>query len=123
MPCSTGSCAPSVIPLRTWATWASIGTRETRQSRRAPTIPTSAGGFPAYSDLVERYANRTGRDVSGIGYYIAFGCWRLAVISEGVYSRYVHGAMGDGGDVDISTFKDATELLAQRAREAIQQWA
>ena len=85
--------------------------------------PTSAGGFPAFADLVERYARRTGRDVSGIGYYIAFGCWRLAVISEGVYSRYVHGAMGEGGEGDISTFKEATESLAERAREAMQQWA
>ena len=85
--------------------------------------PTSAGGFPVYADLLERYARRTGRDLSGIGYYIAFGCWRLAVISEGVYSRYVHGAMGDGGDVDISTFKDNTEVLAERAHEAIRLWA
>jgi aminoglycoside phosphotransferase (APT) family kinase protein len=84
--------------------------------------PTSAGGFPTYVDLVERYARRTGRDVSGIGYYIAFGCWRLAVISEGVYSRYVHGAMGDGGDFDVATFKEATDSLATRAREAIDQW-
>jgi aminoglycoside phosphotransferase (APT) family kinase protein len=84
--------------------------------------PTSAGGFPSYADLVERYARRTGRDVSGIGYYIAFGCWRLAVISEGVYSRYVHGAMGDGGDFDAATFKEGTDALATRAREAIDQW-
>ena len=84
--------------------------------------PTSAGGFPTYTDLVERYARRTGRDISGIGYYIAFGCWRLAVISEGVYSRYVHGAMGDGGDFDIATFKESTDSLATRALEAIEQW-
>ena len=58
--------------------------------------PTSAGGFASYADLLERYARRTGRDLSGIDYYIAFGCWRLAVISEGVYARYLHGAMGDG---------------------------
>ena len=93
----------------------------TSQSVRA-NDPTSAGGFPSYADLVERYARRTGRDVSGIGYYIAFGCWRLAVISEGVYSRYVHGAMGDGGDFDLATFKEGTDSLAARAREAIDRW-
>ena len=76
-----------------------------------------------YSDLVERYAARTGRDVSGIGYYIAFGCWRLAVISEGVYSRYVHGAMVDDGEIDLPAFKESTESLAERARGAIKQWA
>ena len=36
-----------------------------------------------------------GATVGGIDYYVAFGCWRLAVISEGVYARYLHGAMGD----------------------------
>jgi hypothetical protein len=45
------------------------------------------------------------------------------VISEGVYSRYVHGAMGDDGDVDISIFKESTDTLAERAREAIRQWS
>ena len=84
--------------------------------------PTPAGGFGRYSDLVERYARRTGRDVSGIGYYIAFGCWRLAVISEGVYSRYVNGAMGDSGQLDFAVFKDGTDNLADRALEAIRQW-
>jgi aminoglycoside phosphotransferase (APT) family kinase protein len=87
-----------------------------------PNDPTPAGGFLPYADLVQRYARRTGRDVSAIGYYIAFGCWRLAVISEGVYSRYIHGAMGDGGDVDVSMFKESTETLAERALEAIREW-
>ena len=81
--------------------------------------PTSAGGFPAYADLLERYALRTGRDLSEIDYYVAFSCWRLAVISEGVYARYLHGAMGDQPDVDISTFKVGTEGLAERALAAV----
>ena len=86
-----------------------------------PNDPTPAGGFPPYADILERYARRTGRDVSGIGYYIAFGCWRLAVISEGVYARYLHGAMGDDSDVDSRAFKAATESLAERALAAIRQ--
>ncbi len=60
--------------------------------------PTSAPGFASYHDVVERYAQRTGRDVSQIDYYVAFSSWRLAVISEGVYARYLHGAMGDQND-------------------------
>lgn len=81
--------------------------------------PTSAGGFPRYSDLLERYARRTGRDVSGIDYYVAFSCWRLAVISEGVYARYLHGAMGDQEGVDLTGFKVGTEALAERALAAV----
>ncbi len=84
--------------------------------------PTPAGGFPSYDDLVERYARRTGRDTTGIGYYLAFGCWRLAVISEGVYARYMNGAMGDHAGVDVTMFKDAVVSLAERALEVSSQW-
>ena len=80
--------------------------------------PTPAGGFPPYRDLVDRYANNTGRDVSGVDYYVAFSCWRLAVISEGVYARYLHGAMGKQEGIDLSTMKLGTEGLVQRALEA-----
>jgi aminoglycoside phosphotransferase (APT) family kinase protein len=80
--------------------------------------PTPAGGFPPYRDLVELYANNTGRDVSGVDYYVAFSCWRLAVISEGVYARYLHGAMGKQEGIDLSTMKLGTEGLVQRALEA-----
>lgn len=80
--------------------------------------PTPAGGFPRYEDLLERYSTRTGRDVSGIDYYVAFSCWRLAVISEGVYARYLHGAMGDQG-LDLAPMKAGTENLAERALQAV----
>ena len=81
--------------------------------------PTPAGGFPKYADLLQRYATRTGRDLSGIGYYVAFSCWRLAVISEGVYARYLHGAMGDQQGIDLTSFKTGTEALAERALDAM----
>ncbi len=81
--------------------------------------PTPAGGFLTYEDLLQRYALRTGRDLSGIGYYVAFSCWRLAVISEGVYARYLHGAMGAQEGVEFETFKLGTEALAIRALDAM----
>lgn len=81
--------------------------------------PTTAGGYGSYAEMVERYAARTGRDVSNIGYYVAFGAWRLAVISEGVYARYVVGAMGDPGGFDFTTFHTATEVLAEQALAAL----
>lgn len=80
--------------------------------------PTAAGGFATYPELLERYATRTGRDLSGIDYYVAFSCWRLAVISEGVYARYLHGAMGDQ-QVDIEVFKIGVDQLAERALAAV----
>lgn len=80
--------------------------------------PTPAGGFLTYAALLERYGQRTGRDLSEIGYYVAFSCWRLAVISEGVYARYLHGAMGDQG-LDLGPMKAGAEGLAERALDAV----
>ncbi len=82
--------------------------------------PSGLDGFPTYADLLERYAARTGRDLSRIDYYVAFSSWRLAVISEGVYARYLHGAMGDKVDNEVlENFKTGTENLAQAALESI----
>jgi aminoglycoside phosphotransferase (APT) family kinase protein len=85
------------------------------QATARPNDPTPAGGFPAYAEILERYAQRSGRDVGNIEYYIAFSCWRGAVISEGVYKRYIHGAMGEAPDDVVAAFKDATVALAARA--------
>ena len=81
--------------------------------------PTPAGGFTTYRELVERYAAKTGRDVSGVDYYVAFSCWRLAVISEGVYARYLHGAMGNQEGIDMTVMKAGVDALTIRALEAV----
>jgi aminoglycoside phosphotransferase (APT) family kinase protein len=82
--------------------------------------PTSAPGFMSYAEVVDRYASRTGRDVSQIDYYVAFSSWRLAVISEGVYARYLHGAMGAEVDPEVlATFRNGTEDLAAKALDAM----
>lgn len=80
--------------------------------------PSGLAGFPAYDDLVDRYARRTGRDVSNVGYYRAFSSFRLAVISEGVYARYLKGAMGTQ-DFDPTPMKLSTENLAEAALSAL----
>jgi aminoglycoside phosphotransferase (APT) family kinase protein len=56
---------------------------------------TTSPGFPDRAGVAARYAERSGRDISLLPYYMAFGHWRLACIMEGVYVRYATGAMGD----------------------------
>jgi len=60
-----------------------------------PTAPTRAEGFAGRDEIVEQYAVASGRDLERIGYYMAFGYWKLACILEGVYSRYASGAYGE----------------------------
>jgi aminoglycoside phosphotransferase (APT) family kinase protein len=48
-------------------------------------------GFPPGSELAARYAEATGRDVSRLWWYVAFGCFKLAAILEGIYWRFLTG--------------------------------
>ncbi|WP_019066044.1 phosphotransferase family protein [Streptomyces hokutonensis] len=59
----------------------------------------SAPGHPAPAELVERYAARSGRDVSSVAWYTAFAWFKLAVILEGIHYRYTLGqTVGRGFD-------------------------
>jgi aminoglycoside phosphotransferase (APT) family kinase protein len=81
---------------------------------------TTLDGFLRKSDLLERYAAVSGRDVSSIDFYTAFGYWKLACIIEGVYARYKGGAMGhrgDGGDFDF--FGTQVVKLVESARSSL----
>ena len=82
--------------------------------------PSGIEGFPKYAELVQRYADKTGRDVSNVGFYRAFSSWRLAIISEGVFARFTKGAMGDT-DQDTAVMKASTEVLAESALQAVRE--
>lgn len=52
---------------------------------------TTARGFPAVRSLVDRYAQRTGFDLSRIGWYIALNHYRIAGLLEALHYRTGHG--------------------------------
>jgi aminoglycoside phosphotransferase (APT) family kinase protein len=79
--------------------------------------PTIVEGFPRRDELVERYARASGRDLSEVGYFAAFGYWKLACILEGVYGRYASGAYGDN-DGSFEAFGDLVIALAEKASDA-----
>ncbi|MFD5258236.1 phosphotransferase family protein [Streptomyces bobili] len=59
----------------------------------------SAAGHPTPAELIERYAARSGRDVSAVSWYTAFAWFKLAVILEGIHYRYTLGqTVGRGFD-------------------------
>jgi aminoglycoside phosphotransferase (APT) family kinase protein len=82
------------------------------------TAPTALPGFPRRAELLERYGERSGRDLSTIDYYTAFGYWKLACIVEGVYARYRGGAMGSEAS-GFEAFATQVERLAAAAEEAV----
>jgi aminoglycoside phosphotransferase (APT) family kinase protein len=76
---------------------------------------TTAAGFPNRAELVERYAAVSGRDVSNIDVYVAFAYWKLACILEGVYARYVGGALGQRDPSELEPFKLQVDQAAVQA--------
>jgi aminoglycoside phosphotransferase (APT) family kinase protein len=81
---------------------------------------TSAPGMATRADLLERYAATSGRDVSTIPFYTAFGYWKLACIMQGVYARYLGGA--GGGDSGTFDGPQSVRRLATTAAEVLAAW-
>jgi aminoglycoside phosphotransferase (APT) family kinase protein len=79
------------------------------QLRLTPPVP---DGFPTGAELAARYAAATGIDVASLDWYVAFGNFKLAVISEGIHARYLQGkTVGEG----FETFGPAVPTLVDRA--------
>ena len=80
------------------------------------TDATASPGFLSRAEFAAGYAQRTGRDVSRIGYYVAFGYFKLAVVLEGINARYLqHQTVGEGFDQDGL----AVPALVARAHEVL----
>jgi aminoglycoside phosphotransferase (APT) family kinase protein len=76
-----------------------------------------APGFPTQEELAARYAERSGRDLGQLDFFLALGYWKLAIILEGVYARYAAGGYGKV-DPGIQGFAALVERLADAAEQA-----
>jgi aminoglycoside phosphotransferase (APT) family kinase protein len=83
-----------------------------------PTAATSVSGFPPRSELARRYADRTGRDLSMLDYYIGFNCWKSAAIVHGVYARYMEGKKSTDG-IDMKALREKVDSSLAAAQLAV----
>ncbi|SFO27824.1 Predicted kinase, aminoglycoside phosphotransferase (APT) family [Pseudonocardia ammonioxydans] len=88
-------------------------------ARLNPGIGTDVGlapGYPSADALIARYAAGSGRDVSALGWYVAFALYKLAVIVEGIHYRHIQGqTVGAGFD----RFGGAVGPLLTRALDTL----
>jgi aminoglycoside phosphotransferase (APT) family kinase protein len=76
----------------------------------------TAPGFLRPDEVVDCYAAQSGRDVSALGFYLALGFFKSAVICEGIHYRYRQGqTVGEGFD----TIGRAVEPLLAAGLEAL----
>ena len=64
----------------------------------------------------ERYAARSGRDLADIDFYVSFAAWKSACINEGVYARYLAGALDTTG-IDLDGMRATVDRYASMAAD------
>jgi aminoglycoside phosphotransferase (APT) family kinase protein len=82
---------------------------------------TTAPGFLDRADLAARYAEVSGRDLSQLPFYVSFAYWKLACILEGVYARYLGGALGQRDPAELEPFKLQVDNAAAQALATLEQ--
>jgi aminoglycoside phosphotransferase (APT) family kinase protein len=58
-------------------------------------MPTSVPGWMSRDAALTRYADRSGRDLAEIDWYVVFGTWKLGVILQQIYIRWLRGQTSD----------------------------
>ena len=85
-------------------------------TRGVSTDATASPGFWTRAEFTAEYARLTGRDVSRIAYYVAFGYFKLAAVLEGIHARYLqHQTVGEGFEQEGF----AVPLLITRAHQVL----
>ncbi len=79
--------------------------------------PTIIEGNPGRSEIVERYTQKSGREVNHLVFYYVFGLFKIAVIAQQIYYRYSKGLTTDPRFAQLDK---AAELLCNLALQAIQ---
>jgi len=82
------------------------------EQRDALTTVTHRPGYLTRDELLQRYAARSGRDVANIRYYEIFAVFKIAVVIQQIYFRYVNGQTSDAR---FASFGARVEYLARHA--------
>ncbi len=80
--------------------------------RDALTTVTSREGYFTRDEIIDRYAARSRRDLSGLRYFEVFALFKIAVVIQQIYYRFVKGQTDDPR---FANFGDRVAYLAQHA--------
>jgi aminoglycoside phosphotransferase (APT) family kinase protein len=76
--------------------------------------PTQLPGFPTRAELIDRYTERTGFSMTDLTFYRTLAVWKLAILSEGLYKRFLAGK----ADSDwFAVLAEAVPNMAKTGRE------
>jgi aminoglycoside phosphotransferase (APT) family kinase protein len=58
-------------------------------------MPTTVDGWLGRKVAVHRYGDRSGRPIDDVDWYLVFGAWKLAVVLQQIYIRWLRGQTQD----------------------------
>lgn len=90
--------------------WAMKDDPEARRESISPV--TTEPGWITRQEVIERYAEKTGRDLAGIAFYETFALFKTAVVLQQIYYRFVKGQTQD------ERFKNFDRRVSGLARAA-----
>ena len=98
------------------AYWGELGKTAERDDALFQEPVTAMPGFPTTDELSEVYATASGRDVGDVGYWVSFAYWKIAIIVEGVYRRWLNDPTNG---TDAGRLEPAVARLAESAHAAL----
>ena len=78
----------------------------------ALTTVTTREGYFTRDEIIDRYAAHSGRDLSGLRFYEVFALFKIAVVIQQIYYRFVKGQTDDPR---FASFGDRVAYLAEHA--------
>jgi aminoglycoside phosphotransferase (APT) family kinase protein len=98
------------------AYWDELGAAATLPDALFREPVTALPGFPDAPALAEAYADASGRELGDLGFWVALAYWKIAIIVEGVYRRWLNDPANGSG---AGTLRPAVDRLASLARDAL----
>lgn len=77
-------------------------------------VPTQLPGFSTRAELVDRYVELTGLPTGHLDFYRTLALWKLAILSEGLYKRWLAGRSASDWPAVLA---EGVPAMARRARE------
>ncbi len=81
-------------------------------------MPTTVEGWMSRDQAVARYARLTATEIAAIDWYLVFGAWKLGVILQQIYIRWLRGQTQDERFADLG---EGARLLFRLSEERIPQ--
>jgi len=90
--------------------------QEGEEHPASQSVITALPGFPTRREVAERYAKRTGTDLSALNWYVAFAYFKFAAIVAGIVARSAAGAMAGK---DTTGYADRIDPCVELGRAAL----